>query len=37
MAYTDARNGNRRTLVRMRAEQKEWRQRVRLQKLALSD
>ena len=35
MAYTDARN--RRTLVRMRAEQEEWRQQARLQKMAISD
>jgi len=39
MAYTptDARNGNRSTLVRMRAEQEEWRQQARLQKMAISD
>jgi hypothetical protein len=37
MAYTDARNGNKRTLARMRAELEEWRQQARLQKMAISD
>jgi hypothetical protein len=39
MTYTltDARNGNKSTLERMREDQEEWRQRARLQKLAFSD
>jgi len=34
---TNARNRNERRRVRMREEQEEWRQRARLQKMAISD
>jgi hypothetical protein len=37
MTLTNARNGKNRMLARMREEQEEWRQRARLQKLAISD
>jgi hypothetical protein len=37
LTLTNAHNGNNRTLARMRQDQEEWRQRARLQKLAISD